>query len=115
MRKDGSKGRFFQIFLPLLLIILDSTSCATYGRGEGMRITQGLPSAKKCPDRLDRAGIGGVAGSALGRAARAVSGSFVFGTLIHLVGYAVGYTSKDTCPPANSKEFPDGGEGRLKS
>ena len=80
-----------------------------------MRITQGLPSAKKCPDRLDRAGIGGVAGSALGRAARAVSGSFVFGTLIHLVGYAVGYTSKDTCPPANSKEFPDGGEGRLKS
>ena len=115
MRKDSSMGKLFPIFLPLLLIILGSTSCATYRKGEGIRITQGLPSAKKCPDRLDRARIGGMAGSVLGGAATAVSGSSAFGTLINLVGYAVGFTSKDTCSPANSKEFHVGGEGRLKS
>lgn len=97
-------GKQWLVLIVLLFIFLGSVSCATYRSREGVRITRGIPESKKCPDTMDRARIGGMAGSALGGMAAAMGGSSVFGAAIHFVGYAVGFTSKDTCSSGNKKK-----------
>ncbi|MFQ6011707.1 MAG: hypothetical protein ACE5KG_06000, partial [Nitrososphaerales archaeon] len=56
------------------------------------------PTTKsRCPDRLDRGRIGGLAGTVVGTIVGSAFGVPMLGGLFHVAGYAMGFSSGESC------------------
>jgi len=84
----------------LLLAVLIFPACATYRRSEGLRLKLNPVMASRCPDRVDRARVGGLTGTVLG----AMLGFPPIGVIYQLAGYAIGFASGSSCSEKNQSE-----------
>ncbi len=97
-----------QIHLVLLFVfalVLVAPGCAL--RNQSSRraspvAPRNASSASRCPDRVERAKVGGFVGTVFGTVAASLIGSPFIGGLYQVAGYVMGFASGDACQKRDS-------------
>ena len=87
-------------FLALVVVVLWMSACSLRQPAETQpqsSPTTTVASARHCPNLLDRMRVGGLVGTVAGTIMTFGFGNPVLGVLFKVAGYAIGFTSADSC------------------